>query len=306
MILFLSEGGLGNQIFQYVFLKTLSEQLEDKLVLGIGFDELEETFQEIKIINVKLRKKFWNRRKITRFIFYNLIYNSLFYLFNDFPIINFFTTFEVKRDLERCSRELASYTMKRGIFDSIKIVKRGFFQSEKFFDKKFADELKIKKEFVERAKNFLEPFENRYKVFVHIRLKDFLSFPVCGVEGAGIPPLSYFRNCIVWFKENRKNPLFVFLTDEPDFVEKNLSEFLVDIGSDAVISQNDFKVDFAIMTLCDGGILSPSSFAWWGAYFMRQRDVVFAPKFWLGFRFKIDYPEGTFPSFAIPVEISNS
>jgi len=210
----------------------------------------------------------------------------------------------VKKDLQRCERELTSYTIKKGVFDIIKVVKRGFFQSEKFFDKKFADELKIKREFIEIAEDFLKPFENRYKVFVHIRLKDYMSFPVCGVEGAGVPPLSYFRNCIAWFKENRKNPFFLFLTDDPDFVKKDLSDLLSDTGDDFVISRNEFKVDFAIMTLCDGGILSPSSFAWWGAYFMKKRDVVFAPKYWLGFRFKIDYPEGTFPSFAIPVEIS--
>jgi hypothetical protein len=36
---------------------------------------------------------------------------------------------------------------------------------------------------------------------------------------------------------------------------------------------------------------------------MKKRDVVFAPKYWLGFKIKKEFPQGIFPSFATPCEV---
>jgi hypothetical protein len=99
------------------------------------------------------------------------------------------------------------------------------------------------------------------------------------------------------FLKNKSDAYFIFLSDEPEFIEKEF-EYL----ENKIISRNSYEVDFAIMTLCNGAILSPSSFGWWGSYLMKNRDVVFAPKYWLGFRSFIEKHAGSFPSFAKPVD----
>ncbi|MDR0571688.1 MAG: hypothetical protein LBG48_02425 [Rickettsiales bacterium] len=55
------------------------------------------------------------------------------------------------------------------------------------------------------------------------------------------------------------------------------------------------------MTLCINAILSPSSFGWWGSYFMKSRNIVFAPKHWLGFASDVDYHKSPLASYMIPI-----
>ena len=81
-------------------------------------------------------------------------------------------------------------------------------------------------------------------------------------------------------------------------------KFLKKIKNKIVIDSNHYSVDFAIMTLCDGAILSPSSYSWWGAYFMKQKEFILAPKFWLGFNSKIDYHSNPIPDFFKTIEVN--
>jgi hypothetical protein len=57
------------------------------------------------------------------------------------------------------------------------------------------------------------------------------------------------------------------------------------------------------MTLCNGAILSNSSLSWWGAYLMKDKDKVFMPKYWLGFKNKRWHPDGIKLDFAEIVEV---
>jgi len=57
-----------------------------------------------------------------------------------------------------------------------------------------------------------------------------------------------------------------------------------------IISNNLPEIDLSIMSLCSYGILSPSSFAWWGAFFAKihnkKCNYFLAPKYWIGHRSK--------------------
>ncbi len=89
------------------------------------------------------------------------------------------------------------------------------------------------------------------------------------------------------------------MSDEPEFVEKEFKY----IENKLISYKAHFGTDFAIMTKCESAILSPSSFGWWGSYMMKDRDVVFAPKYWTGFNSKVSYHTNTVPSFVKEIEI---
>ena len=63
------------------------------------------------------------------------------------------------------------------------------------------------------------------------------------------------------------------------------------------------------MGLCSHGILSASSFSWWGALysknFNKNKNYYIAPKFWVGHRLKKWIPNNFFTNWITYVELNN-
>jgi hypothetical protein len=292
LIIFLASGRLGNQIFQYVFLKTIQKNNE-KIVI-VGFDDLLKIFDLNDDILINIPKNnIWIRR---------ITYKCIKPILCKFSILKIINSINVKHEkiLNNYRRETTEYKNSFGFFKKVSFVKTGYFQSEMFFNKEITSNLQVKKDYLDKAKEFLNPIENKYNIFVHIRRGDYKDYKVYGKNT--ILPMNYFHNQINWFLDNRENCYFIFLSDEPDFIEK---EF--DYLNNKIVSENSYEVDFAIMTLCNGAILSPSSFGWWGSYLMEDRDIIFAPKYWLGFESKIEFGTNKLncPNFAKEIKIND-
>ena len=288
MKIFLADGRLGNQIFQYVFLKTI--QSNNEKIIVAGFENLKEVFDVEDFINLN-KKNRWVRSFLFR------LTKPILTFLSDKKIISS-VAIGHEIGLEKYRRESTVFTNTKGFLKNITFVKLGFFQSEKFFEKNIAKSLKIKSNHVKNANDFLETIsEETNKVFIHIRRGDYKDFTIYG--RSTLLPIAYYKTQIQWFLENRKNCFFIFLSDEPDFIE-NEFEYL---KNKLVSVNNHFGTDLAIMTLCNSAILSPSSFGWWGSYLMKDRDVVFAPKYWVGFNSNQNYPKDPFASFMTKVKV---
>lgn len=274
MIVFLAEGRLGNQIFQYSFLKTIQKNKE-KIVVS-GFEDLKEVFEIDGLVFLN-KKNRWVRGFLFR------ICKPIFCFLADKSIISSISV-NHEKVLEKYRREATTFTRSKGFLSFINFVKLGFFQSENFFDENVTKQLKIKNKYLEEADEFLNAIpEYSNKIFIHIRRGDYKDHTIYG-EGT-LLPMSYFNEQIDWFIQNREHPFFIFLSDEPEFIEKEFEY----IENKTISIDNSFGTDLAIMSKCNSAILSPSSFGWWGSYLMQYRDTVFAPKHWLGFRSGVDY-----------------
>ena len=64
-------------------------------------------------------------------------------------------------------------------------------------------------------------------------------------------------------------------------------------------------VDLAIMSLCEAGICSNSSFSWWGAYLIKDRKKVIMPRYWYGWKQKIESHIRIQPEWAETIEFNN-
>lgn len=288
MILFLADGRLGNQLFQYAFLKTI--QTNNEKILVSGFEELIEVFEIKGIININ------KKNRLLKFLLYKLLKPILNFLSD----INALSSMAVHHEkiLGKYRRESTKVNRNKGYLRSLTFIKLGFFQSEAFFDKEVVSPIKIKNNYIDAANKFLGDIpKNSHKVFIHIRRSDYKNYKVYGKST--LLPMSYFEQQIEWFKKNKENSFFVFLSDDCDFIEKEFA----DLDNKIISTNNDMGTDFAIMTCCNSAILSPSSFGWWGSYMMEQRDVVFAPMYWLGFNSKYEYHSGSTPSFSEVVKI---
>ena len=286
MILFLADGRLGNQMFQYVFLKTIQRDNE-KLIVS-GFEDLQEVCEVNDILNLNKKSK-W-----LRVFLFRLCKIVLEFLSNRKTISSISVKHEII--LNQYKREDIFFIEEKGLIASIVFVKLGFFQSEEFFNKKIVQKLVIKNIFLQKADIFLSSIPKEgHRVFIHIRRGDYINYKVYGEST--LLPLSYYKKQIDWFIRNRENPIFIFLSDEPEFIEKEFAY----IDNKVISRDNHYGVDLAIMTKCNSAILSPSSFGWWGNYLMEDRDVVFTPKYWLGFNSKIEYHKKSNLTYAVEV-----
>tara|TARA_X000000368_G_scaffold334218_1_gene271635 strand:- start:268 stop:966 length:699 start_codon:yes stop_codon:yes gene_type:complete len=182
---------------------------------------------------------------------------------------------------------------KFAIFKKIFFVKNFYAQTDKYVDIKKINEIKFKHNTEEISKKIINKIKikNQKIFFVHIRQGDYKKIN----HGMKINlPIKWYKKCIDIIEKKYFNPYFIILSDEKEIFQEfeNKNKFY--------ISKNNFLIDFCLMSLCDGGILSASSFSWWGAYFAKNRnnDAFFiAPKYWMGFSKKKWFPKNIKTNF---------
>ncbi len=282
MILFLSDGRLGNQLFQYAFLNTIVKENEKIIALNMEyfidkFDVPNPSFKHVKT------------SKYSRFIIRKLVEPFLLFLIR-------FKLFGSIEQQKSDTNSLSSYIEKKGIFP-IRLVFTNFFQSEIFFNSSSVD-FELKADYLMNAKHILDDISNDYiKVFIHVRRGDYIYVKYLNELGIDLPK-QYFLDAIDKIKNEIENPFFIFLSDDPTYIECCFKEI-----ENKYISRNSMAVDLALMSLCEFGIVSNSSFSWWGAYLMKNRKKVIFPKYWYGWKNKIESHENIQPSWAEIIEV---
>ena len=133
---------------------------------------------------------------------------------------------------------------------------------------------------MEFAKSFLNEKKSPFDppIFIHIRRGDYVKWP--SREKPAVLPASYYHKCIDLIRSKISNPFFIFMSDDPCYVEDIFGDV-----KNSFISKFSLNEDFAIMTQCRGGILSASSFSWWAAYFsnlQHPHSHFLGPKYWAG------------------------
>jgi hypothetical protein len=285
MIFFFGQGRLGNQLFQYAFIKSATPRGEQ--IITYNFGDFLELFDSISGINNV-------RNRYLKFILNHFVIKLLGVMSR----IRLISSCTVDKNCQGDFQvEGTTYSMVQGLFP-ICFFPPCFAQSEQFFVPAAVSDLRIKDKYVDEATAFLQLLPKGHNnVFVHVRRGDYIHETILGVKGTTLP-LSYYKKQIEWFENNIEKPFFIFLTDDSEFVVNCFNE-----TTNKVISDESMFVDFTIMTLCEFGILSNSSFSWWGAYLMTNKKKLFAPQYWLGYKSSIELPCGIHPNFTeiVPV-----
>jgi hypothetical protein len=279
--MFLSDGRLGNQAFQYAYLNSIKNKNET--VLCFDMKEFTSTFEleNHDFVFVKLEK-----------------FSRLFFIKIIIPLILLFSKIKLLSTYEQVRVNgvpQGKVKVSKG-FLPLKYVKTGFFQSEKLFSEEKIDFV-IKNEFKEQAEQILSQLPAGNKVFVHIRRGDYIGEFYNGERGIELPA-SYYRDAIKLINDSIENPFFVFLSDDPGYVRDVFKDI-----QNKYISHNDMKVDFAMMGLCNYGVCSNSSFSWWASFFSKGKQLMIFPKYWYGWKSKTDSHPDIYPSWAHVIDI---
>jgi len=274
MIFFIEYGRLGNQLFQYAALKELFP--EERLVF-CGFGDLKSTLALVDAFVIE-------REKMPRWVKFGLR-----------RLLSSLATLRIIGSVREL-RANSTYSIKkrRGLVPGYYLLMPSFFQHEDIASR-LNPKFEIRRALNEKAIAWLYsrniPSNSSNLVFLHIRRGDYFSWP--SRESPAVLDKSWYLRAMDQIRSQVDKPLFLLLTDDSYYAEDCFGD-----QPDILISDNDQFVDLALMSLCSHGILSASSFAWWGAWFSRKAGrnqkggTYLAPKYWAGHRVREWHPEG--------------
>lgn len=268
-------GGLGNQMFQYAFARTLESRSEEEVYLDIstyGYMPAHNGFELDKVFAVKYREareadieRLGTRprsasEKIRRKYFTKRSHYIDRYFRYDPKVFGF----QGDRYLE------------------------GYWQSEKYFSP-LADSVRQEFEFVAdpgpKNRQILEATERAHGqeisgrhtlVSVHVRRGDSL-----GLANTRVCTGAYYANAFALVRERLAQPLFLVFSDDVSWCRENLG-----LNDDEVIYVDwnrgaDSWRDLWLMSRCESHIIANSSFSWWGAWLdPNPHKLVVAPEQW--------------------------
>jgi len=111
---------------------------------------------------------------------------------------------------------------------------------------------------------------------VHIRRGDYV-----GISNLGYLSMSYYERLMRSKIEDDLVSGFLIFTDDIDFVRENLAKDLLEFSRIVQGDPDNSAANLVAMSLCKSFILSNSSFSWWGANLAFNHSTrVAAPKYW--------------------------
>lgn len=249
-------GGLGNQMFQYAFARTLKSRGANVLLhwhphcsksSHNGF-ELDRVFESDLTREIPLANH----------NFYNFIKSR------------FLRKIKIFREVNEMKFQPHFLETKSGYLD-------GYWQTEKYFIDIASD---IRNDFLfkqingSRNQDLLEQIKNKVTCSVHVRRGDYVNHPKLG----GICE-SYYLGAIDYLKSNcEDDPRFVVFSDDIPYCKETFSDWNL-----TYCDWNegyDSWMDLALMRHCKHHIIANSSFSWWGAWLSNKNGTVVAPKKW--------------------------
>ena len=275
MIVVKLKGGLGNQMFQYAFGKSLSLRSNTELILDTSqltyaVDIPHVTSRAFELSVFGIPETIVNRRDLFGFG------PSFPYQLNKL-VDPFLKTLKNQRTLTDAHPTLDVRKKKDILVD-------GYFQKERYFLK---DEALIRRAFVFKApldeenEGIMKEIVAHNSVSIHVRRGDYVANKVTN-HYHGVCGIDYYEPSIHLIKRSFSSPRFFVFSDDVAWCRDNLSPFL---PSDSLfISHNtgpDSYKDMQLMSRCKHHIIANSSFSWWGAWLNASpTKTVVAPKHW--------------------------
>jgi hypothetical protein len=263
MIVVKIKGGLGNQLFQYAFGRSLSIHFSTKVYFDVSDynsqnHRVARTF-DLDFFKVKLRKI----ESLTD------INNSIF----------LFSFGRKKKDFNYFIEKSFSFdsavfkTPSSTIFD-------GYWQSFKYFEtikSVLQTEIVLKKSKLIHFETRIRPLNGRTRIAVHLRRGDYVTDSTT-FQIHGVCDTSYYQRSINYFRNHIENAHFFLFSDDISSVKEEFGE-----SSDFTyvdFLENHLE-EFEFMKKCDHFIISNSTFSWWAAWLsIHAKKQVIAPARW--------------------------
>lgn len=273
-------GGLGNQIFQYVAMNQASSSRERIILLG--FDQLKAHFRfskKVKFIHIQ-SSPLRHLRSIN--------YQKMSAVARYMPWIRV-----------AGENSLAMLPTLRAL--GVTLIYPSWFQNSQYFDTESASSLILNESVVSEPETILKNLglDPNFLLAIHIRAGDYRSWP--SAEFPAIVSPQWFRQQVEKIRSDHPNVPVVAIGDDINYIDELLSEIPNSLNFSKEYGGNT-RTDFGILAICRYSVISASSFALWARFFANKREarsVTIAPTFWIGHSTGTWYPEHLHPSFVI-------
>lgn len=275
MIIIRLKGGLGNQLFQYAFARSLSHNLDTELFLDVSYFNHNEKRKHVVFgLNA-----------------YNI--NGIVGNYSYVEKTSLGIDYDNEQELTRYPEGDFPNTLKEfGIVKTIDNIKLpaffdGYFQyqlkdketciiTENFFKDNIDlihEDFKFIKQLSQNSQALIDEMKNYDSVSLHIRHGDFEKYP-----DRGVCSLEYYQNAISMLYEKLDNPKFYIFTEDPDWAKENLK---FDVPSKIIIfNEGKNTVGRAygelleVMASCDHFIIANSTYSWWAAFLSENKNKI--------------------------------
>jgi hypothetical protein len=272
MIVVKLQGGLGNQMFQYAFARSLSFKKNTPFYLDTSFFEnQQETTNftprsfELNVFNINI--SIASKDQIDHFSS-NTIANRIKKNLG-------LRHYKVYHETSFCYNPNVMKVKPPTYYD-------GYWQCEKYF---LEYRPQILKEFVpankldQRNQQTLQEIRNTNSVSIHVRRGDFIK-SVENLNFHGVCSIEYYQNAIELLMQKQQNVQFFLFTEDPDWLVNTLPTANNITTIKGNTGKNSWK-DLYLMKECRHNIIANSSFSWWGAWLnINPNKTVIAPQRW--------------------------
>ena len=258
-------GGLGNQMFQYSTIKSLSLQIGKDFKLDIrGFQKYSRNVFLLDRFNISglianeedYKRYKWSLRRPCR-VLQSIGINKIWF------------------------QEQNYYYDKNLINLKDNIFLYGYYHSYKYFEKiieVLREDFTLKKELNGMNRNISEIIKHENSVMVHVRRDDYLTNHKINSD-YGICSLEYYKQAIDYVSERVNNPHFIFFSDDFEWTKKTFN-----LRYPITFVEGNYyepEIDLFLMSMCKHHIIANSTMSWWGAWLSRwQNKIIISPEKW--------------------------
>lgn len=279
------KGGLGNQLFQYAFLRDLQLLYpEENVTADLSYygSVLKDSIRKprIELFNIIINKA--DKAEIKKTLIFprygnpmKLLYKVILFAEKTFNKSYYFEKNRETIDIQLLNR--FSY------FD-------GYWQSWRYVEpiaEYLKGELTPNFELSERTQNSIKKIKDENAVFIGIRRGDYLASKK-SKKRFGSFPESYFIKGIEYIIKQVENPVFYLFSNDIEWVKKNMN-LGVKINYREKSHQTSDIEELLIMSACKHAIIVNSTFYWWGAWLINSSNkIIIAPQNWYADKSPID------------------
>lgn len=290
MIVIMLQGRLGNQLFQYSFARNLQQKFyrEEQIVInkenlkksGSKEEGWVDSLVDFNVINYKYTKKeeinYLQKIILYLYLIFRRIIRTILRMGLDSKEIDvFFSRFLNYFGIYCINTGYCEF--KKSKFKNKIII--GCFECSKYFDENrnlILKEFTPKYPLIDTNKELYKVIRETESVCITIRRGDFLKEEF--KKAHYICTEDYFYKGIEIIKEKVKNPVYIFFSDDINWVKENIhidGEVYYESGNDPVWEK------LRLMSKCKHFVISNSTFSWWAQYLSQNDDkIVIAPSKW--------------------------